>query len=287
VSTTQEDAHVAGADTRWEALYERLRDQIESGELPPGQKLPTERELMERENVSRNTVRSALAHLEQGGLIQTQLGRAGGRTVRSRVRIAFDMSKFELGAFVDDPSAGRDQWKLGVEAEGWVPMQVVAGVEILPAPAQLAEWLQLKPGDLLVRRRRLRKVSNPEQGIDWMVAMIADTWTPLDIAQLEVDGIAPLLSAQDVTLPGGIYHALGFRQVRFVDYIEARMPTDDETRLMQLPPGTPVGQHSRVGIDASGRRVRVLAQIWAGDRQVITYDMPVPERRLPSNGGSL
>lgn len=197
------------------------------------------------------------------------------------------MSKFELGAFVDDPTAGRDQWKQGVEAVGWVPMQVVAGIDTLPAPAQIAEWLQLEPGQPVVRRRRLRKVSNPERGIDWAVAMIADTWTPLDIAELKVDGVAPLLTDADVTLPGGIYHALGFRQVRFVDYIESRMPTSEETALMDLPPGTPVGQHARVGIDATGRRVRVLAQIWAGDRQVIVYDLPVPERRLPSDGGSL
>lgn len=65
------------------------------------------------------------------------------------------------------------------------------------------------------------------------------------------------------------------------------MPTDAEAELMDLKPGTPVGQHARVGVDQNGRRVRVLVQTWAGDRQVITYDMPVPERRLPSNGGSL
>lgn len=285
---TQEEPQVASADTRWEALYDRLHGQIESGALLPGERLPTERELMEIDGgLSRNTVRTALARLEQSGLIETVRGRLGGRKVRQRYRIAFDMSKFELGAFVDDPTAGRDQWKQGVEAAGWVPRQVVEGVKTLPASTDVAGWLALDVGTPVVRRRRLRYVSQPDQGVDWMVAMIADTWTPLDIAKLEVNGIAPLLSDQDVTLPGGIYHALGFRQVRFLDSIEARMPTDAEAELMDLKPGTPVGQHARVGVDQNGRRVRVLVQTWAGDRQVITYDMPVPERRLPSNGGSL
>jgi GntR family transcriptional regulator len=271
------------AEARWQAIYEDLRGRIERGELQPGDRIPTEPDLMAQTGLSRGTVRQALIQLEQTGLVRSSGPGRTGRTVRDRTRIEFSMSKFELGAFTDDPTAGRDQWKQGVEAAGWVPRQVVAGVDILPATPLVAEWLDIPVGEQVVRRRRLRYVSRPDRGIDWMVAMIADTWTPLDIAQMEVDGIAPLLSPNDVTLPGGIYHALGFRQVRFLDSIETRMPTDDETTLMDLPPGTPVGQHARIGVDQSGRHVRVLVQTWAGDRQVITYDMPVPERRLPNS----
>jgi GntR family transcriptional regulator len=273
---------VAPPEARWQAIYEDLRGQIERDELPPGARVPTEPELMERYGLSRGTVRQALQQLESAGLVASSGPGRAGRTVRDRTRIEFSMSKFELGAYTDDPTAGRDQWKQGVEAAGWVPRQVVAGVDVLPATQQIAEWLQIPVGQDVVRRRRLRYVANPDQGIDWALAMIADTWTPYDIAEMQVNGVAPLLSSDDVTLPGGIYHALGFRQVEFLDKIEVRMPTDDETDLMELLPGTPVGQHARIGVDQSGRRVRVLVQIWAGDRQVITYDMPVPERRLPS-----
>jgi GntR family transcriptional regulator len=175
----------------------------------------------------------------------------------------------------------------GVEAAGWTGRQIVVDVTELPAPPQVADFLQLDaPGTPSVRRRRLRLVSRPEDGIPERVAMIADTWTPPDIAYKLIDGRAPLMSPQDTTLPGGIYYALGFRQVRFIDNIEVRMPTAEEAELMSLSPGTAVGQHARIGIDETGRRVRVLIHIWAGDRQVITYDLPVPERRLPTNGDS-
>jgi GntR family transcriptional regulator len=271
---------VASTEPRWEGLYESLKDQIESGDLPPGAQLPTERDLMDESGLARGTVRRALLELEQAGLVRAARGRAG-RTVRERTRISFDMSKFELGAYTDDPARGMDQWYSGVRDAGWTPRQVVDSAIGIPAPAHVAEFLGLGTGDLVIRRRRLRYVSKPEDGIGEQLAMIADTWTPVDIAQMKVDGVAPLLSNTDVTLPGGIYHALGFRQVRFVDSIEARMPTDEETALMRLPPGTAVGQHARVGIDVTGRRVRVLIQTWAGDRQVIVYDLPVPERRLP------
>jgi GntR family transcriptional regulator len=272
------------SSTRWETLYEQLHSEIDHGTLPEGSRVPAERELMERFGVSRNTVRTAIGRLEQEGLVE-DLGGSRGRVVSRRMRIDFDMSKFELGAFTDDPANGKDQWLAGVEAAGWTGRQVVVDVRELPAPPQVAGFLGLEsPGVPTVRRRRLRLVSRPEDAISERVAMIADTWTPPDIAYKLIDGRAPLMSPDDITLPGGIYHALGFRQVRFIDHIEVRMPTAEEAELMSLSPGTAVGQHARIGIDDTGRHVRVLIQIWAGDRQVITYDFPVPERRMPATG---
>jgi len=271
---------------RWEVVYEELRSRIDQGEFKPGDQLPSEREMVDQTGFSRNTIRAAVGKLEQDGLVEDR-GGSRGRTVRRRVRIEFDMSRFELGAYVDDPVNGQDQWQAGVREAKWTPRAIVDSVQELEAPSQIAEFLQLEgPGALAVRRRRLRLVSKPADGIPEMVAMIADTWTPADIAHQEINGFAPLMSAEDVTLPGGIYHALGFRQVRFIDNIEVRMPTTEEAELMHLPAGTPVGQHARIGIDETGRRVRVLVQTWAGDRQVITYGFDVPERRLPADGES-
>ena len=46
-------------------LYEELRQHIRNGEIPPGNKLPSERAFMETYHLSRTTVRSALALLER------------------------------------------------------------------------------------------------------------------------------------------------------------------------------------------------------------------------------
>jgi GntR family transcriptional regulator len=59
-----------------------IRDAIGSGELPAGQKLPTEAELADMHDVSRITVRRALAQLEKDGLIFGAQGR--GWFVRRR-----------------------------------------------------------------------------------------------------------------------------------------------------------------------------------------------------------
>lgn len=63
----------------FEALASRLREQILRGDIPPGDILPNERELVDRSGLSRGSVREALRVLETQGLVSTRLGRNGGR----------------------------------------------------------------------------------------------------------------------------------------------------------------------------------------------------------------
>lgn len=55
-------------------IAEDLREQIESGQLEPGQQLRTELELREVYNASRNTVRDAIKWLTTLGLVETRPG---------------------------------------------------------------------------------------------------------------------------------------------------------------------------------------------------------------------
>lgn len=57
-----------------EEIYEVLRQRILSGELTPGDRLPSERALMVELQRSRPTIREALRRLEQGGYITTAQG---------------------------------------------------------------------------------------------------------------------------------------------------------------------------------------------------------------------
>ena len=60
------------------AIVDQVRDLIHKGQLRPGQRLPSERELAERFAVSRVTVRDALRSLETMGLVEIRVGAAGG-----------------------------------------------------------------------------------------------------------------------------------------------------------------------------------------------------------------
>jgi DNA-binding FadR family transcriptional regulator len=68
----------------FEETVNRLGQAIKLGVVPVGERFPTEREIAERLNVSRVTVREALRALEQAGYIEILRGRHGGaRVLRS------------------------------------------------------------------------------------------------------------------------------------------------------------------------------------------------------------
>jgi len=61
---------------RWEAVAEHIELMLLSREFPDGERLPSERELMERFGVGRSSVREALFVLEKRGLITVTAGTA-------------------------------------------------------------------------------------------------------------------------------------------------------------------------------------------------------------------
>lgn len=76
-----------------EQVFERLRELMASGELPPGAPMPSERDLMERFGVGRPAVREALQHMHTMGLITISHGE------RSRVN---ELSADSVLSRVDD-----------------------------------------------------------------------------------------------------------------------------------------------------------------------------------------
>lgn len=66
----------------YQQIMDLLKQEIASGELAPGQKLPSVRELALEAKVNPNTMQKALAELEREGLLYSQ--RTAGRFVTER-----------------------------------------------------------------------------------------------------------------------------------------------------------------------------------------------------------
>ncbi len=70
-----------GSQTAFEETVERLATAIKLGLLPPGTRLPAERELCAKLGIARSTLRQALVALGQSGHLRAVRGRGGGTFV--------------------------------------------------------------------------------------------------------------------------------------------------------------------------------------------------------------
>lgn len=69
------------SQTAFEETVDRLGTAIKLGLLPPGERLPAERELCQRLGIARSTLRQALTALAQSGHLVAVRGRGGGTFV--------------------------------------------------------------------------------------------------------------------------------------------------------------------------------------------------------------
>lgn len=239
------------------AIADDLRSQIRSGQLRPGDALPTSRDLATRYGVTDRTISAAIDILKAEGLV---IGEQGGRRrVRADRPITWDLTKFESKARRD--STTMDDWSTAIKEAGRDPAQIVT-VTAEPADTAVAGWLQIQPGDEVIRRVRLRTV-------DGRPFQFSTSWFPARIAKDTV-----LMEERDISIPGGLLRSVGHPQRRIRDEITVRMPKPEESERLKLPPGTPVAQHVRIGFGDDGP-VRVMMTIAPGDRHVLVYEMDV------------
>lgn len=245
------------AKSRQTLIADALREEIASGDFPPGSQLPSEREISERFEVARNTVRLALSALVSEGLIVSEHGR--GYFVRSHEPFTYYASRSENLTFpVADGSS--DSFVNDIKGAGRVPTTTFR-LAIEPASDVVAAALRVELGTSAVLRSILRYVD----GTPWS---IQNTWYPMDIAEG-----TRILDPRDIEEGTTRYLAgLGHDQIGYWDQWETRMPTPDETRRLQLGPGTPVLISHRTGYSAE-RPIRLTETIFAGDRNRIVYEI--------------
>lgn len=80
----------------FEVIADRIRTQLRTGSLRPGDKLPAERELARQLGTSRNALREALRSLEHAGLISLQTGARGGAFITGGDPCAVSQSMQDL-----------------------------------------------------------------------------------------------------------------------------------------------------------------------------------------------
>jgi DNA-binding GntR family transcriptional regulator len=122
-------------------LAQELRDRIRSGELAPGDKLPSEPELAHDRGVARSSMRAAITVLEEEGLIRRRQG--SGTYVTHRPALENDLSRnFGVSALI--------------ASTGLTPGTAEETCELVAASARIAEALGVSVGEPVTALRRVR-----------------------------------------------------------------------------------------------------------------------------------
>lgn len=209
-----------------EHMYERiadaLREQIISGSLQPGDRLPTQDALSESFGVSRIVARRAFDILEAEGLIDRVRG--GGAFVR-RYQPLVRRSALH---YKSNPGAPFAEEALASER---IPSY---SYDTHPerASADIATRLRIPVGADVMRTDYVSRANDEPM-------MLVHSYEPLAITKgtdIERPEEGPYMGAGLIDR----FTAIGKRPTTVVERLRARMPRPSETAQLQLRPGTPV-----------------------------------------------
>jgi len=204
-------------------IAQDLRQQIESGGLPTGERLPTEQQLSEKYQASRNTIRDAIKWLTRRTLVETRPGQ--GTFVAKRP------TPYVITLGPDqDTGLGGDAGKAGFSEVGERCRTASTSklkVEIQSASGTIRERLQVPEGTPVISRRQERYIDDAPRSLQTTVYPM----------ELVTRGAVALLVAGDI--PGGaiayLEETLGLVQVGYRDRILVRAPREEESRFFDLP----------------------------------------------------
>jgi len=222
----------------WIQAVNLILDEINSGVLKPGMRLPPERELCAQLNISRVTLRKALGKLVEDGILSASHGR---------------------GWYVAQAPTSKE-WPNSLESfsetaarMGLVPSSTVLRAEAKPASLDEAEELSIAPGTPLFHLERIRRLN--------------DVPIALDVTRLPLS-VAPDVANADFAVDS-LYEKLGAAGVeplRADATIEARGADAALAAELDVEVGAPVLVMRQMVVNSLERPIFVSTITYAGDR---------------------
>ncbi|MGE5374035.1 MAG: GntR family transcriptional regulator [Bacteroidota bacterium] len=192
-------------------LTAQLTDMIQTGQLTPNFRLPSERELSEMLNVSRITTRLALQELLESGLVYREQGR---------------------GTFVAEPKMrgvqGFASFTEDMRNRGLVPGSKILQQELVGVDENLAHTLHIQSGEQAIHLVRLRLADRRPVAVQ--SAYLPGRMFPgLENEALEDRSLFDVLRQKYVVHPAWTEAA-----------VEASSATPEQARLLEIKSGEPV-----------------------------------------------
>lgn len=237
----------------------RIRADIISGNLAPGEQLPKTSDLMEQFGVASQTLQRALQLLKAEGFIYGLSGR--GVFVRPTPLHAVD------SVATMAPSADGEPYAWIKEATKHAKVgtnQILEVAEVVP-PAEARAGLELGPDETAAMRYRLLLLDGEPSELVW-------SYYPMGLAR----GTALLerkkIKGGSPTLLAGLGHLPG----EMVDRVSWRAPTEEEFVRLELPTEVAVAHTLRVVYSKEGRPIEATVMVKAGHMSQLLYRVQLP-----------
>ncbi|MEM1504379.1 GntR family transcriptional regulator [Domibacillus sp. 8LH] len=225
-------------------LEHMIRQQIDTGELQPGDLIPSEREYAEQLDVSRMTVRQAITNLVNEGLLYRQKGRG---TFVAEQKLEQNLSG--LTSFTED-----------MRARGMVPGSALLAFQIVPADKKVADRLSLAEHAPVYEIKRIRLADEVPMALE-TVYMSANL----------IKGLS------EVIVMASLYHhiekELGLEIGRAVQSMESAIVSEAERPHLLVPKGAPVLLIERHTFLKDGTPLEYVKSSYRADRYKFTLDI--------------
>ncbi|MDO0914911.1 GntR family transcriptional regulator [Streptomyces sp. DT2A-34] len=241
------------------SLHERiaadLRDEIMSGDLAPGAKLPSTAQLKARFDASNATIQKALQVLKDERLV---IGRAGAAvTVREHRQRTMHPAAFMAPAGAGEPY----RWLTEAAKHGTQAHSTLLDVAEVRPPADVSAALNLAESETALLRHQVLS-------IDREPVELVKSYYPMAIVQgtvitdkRKIKGGTPTLLAE-----------LGHPPRLSVDRVSARVPTQEQYQALNLPSDLPVLRTLRVVYSDEQRPIEVTVMVKAGHLYELQYE---------------
>ena len=219
-------------------LVEYIRDEIHSGNLEPGDQLPSERELSEQAGISRMTARQAIAFLDREG---TVVVKPGIGTFVAEAKLVHDT--LHLFGFTEE-----------MVRQGEAVSSQVLEQDLVVPPPYVAGELQMPSGELAVKLVRLRLSAD-------LPLLLETSYVParlcpgLENMKLEAQSLYALFEQR---------YELRLESTR--QTIEATIANEYEAELFHVEPGTAMILLEGVTYAEPELPVEYVKAIYRGDR---------------------
>lgn len=231
-------------------LYFQLKniilDEINNGNYAEGDVIPTEKEISTGFDLSRTTVRQAITELVQEG----------------------KLNRFKSkGTFVAKPKLKQGYTKRletfdeTIKRLGMTPSTKLLNLSIIDAPDNVAEALNLKPGEKCIYIFRIRYADSEPN-------VIVQTWLPYNSCQfiiqhdLEKESLYSILSKREDTRVNHINRLM-----------EAVSANAEDAKLLEIDLGRPIHLFTSIGYNPAGAPIEFSTAHYRGDRNRFEVDL--------------